>query len=380
MKLRFTTSAYSIFFSCLLLMAAGSCDDKGSLKGGYADKRFPNRNAYNDRARYIAGLDVDEASSLYKMSADADYKKYKKDISALWDTNDKKNLKKIEEWRPQHLKISGKRLFYPFSGPDILNALAFFPDAEDIIMIGLESPGAIPDPGSMKKADSIKSLWNVKKALRTILNLNLFRTLEMASDLRYESLSNITGIMMFFLVKYNCEILDIERVILSDNGQNIPIQTDYQKGDIRGVRIIFRKTGDDKIRSAVYYSFDLSDGSFNTNKKFKGMLGRFTDFTALIKSASYLMHNDSFSGIRNFILDKSLAFVQCDSGIPYKYIDKKKWDISLYGRYRVLEMFKTKNQKDLAADMKTKSKGALPFSYGYGFLPEKSHVIIAVKK
>jgi hypothetical protein len=43
-------------------------------------------------------------------------------------------------------------VFYPFSGPDILNALAFFPDGTEYIMFGLESPGRIPDPHTQPPA------------------------------------------------------------------------------------------------------------------------------------------------------------------------------------------------------------------------------------
>jgi len=35
-------------------------------------------------------------------------------------------------------------VFYPFSGPDATNPLAFFPDAADYVLVGLEPAGCIP--------------------------------------------------------------------------------------------------------------------------------------------------------------------------------------------------------------------------------------------
>ena len=68
----------------------------------------------------------------------------------------------------------------------------------------------------------------------------------------------------------------------------------------------------------------------------------------MVKSASYLMHNTYFSIVRNAVLSKSKAFFQDDSGIAYRYIDKTKWNVQLYGVYNgPIKMFANRFEKDL---------------------------------
>lgn len=53
---------------------------------------------------------------------------------------------------------------------------------------------------------------------------------------------------------------------------------------------------------------------------------------AAIKAASYLMHGEGFSGVRNFLLDHSSCIVQDDSGIPLRAFNKN-WALEFYGRF-----------------------------------------------
>jgi hypothetical protein len=168
--------------------------------------------------------------------------------------------------------------------------------------------------------------------------------------------------------------------MLDKNGDPVKVTGEFKKGTVRGVQLVFRKPDENKLRKALFLSINLSDKTFKNTASFQALLKKKKNFTALVKSASYLMGNTDFSGIRNYILNGAELIVQCDSGITYKYIDKKIWDIELWGKYRVLDMFKDRNQKDLAADMKKYSKGQLEFSYGYGFWPIKSHVMIIKRK
>lgn len=79
------------------------------------------------------------------------------------------------------------------------------------------------------------------------------------------------------------------------------------------------------------------------------------------------MHFKDFSNIRNLILDKGQFILQDDTGIPYKYFNKKIWEINLYGQYtKPIKDFSRMEQHDLKAAYIDKNRiKKLPFHFGY---------------
>jgi hypothetical protein len=63
-------------------------------------------------------------------------------------------------------------LFYPFSGPDILHAQTFFPEADKYVMIGLEPVGSLPE-FKKEETDSLDAYYNkVNTSLNAILKFS----------------------------------------------------------------------------------------------------------------------------------------------------------------------------------------------------------------
>lgn len=358
-----------------------SCADSRYLSEAQVRSLYKNSRSLNETAAFLAGTGVSGTSPLYGLTQNDQYRAYKQFIDGIWENYKKKNLGNIESWRRTHVKEDGSGLvMYPFSGPDILNALAFFPGADDFVMIGLELPGNVPDPLHYKGPNIYTELFKIKNALRTILQLNLFRTIEMAADFKADSFSNITGVMMFFLARYQYQILDIQKIYVGREGQVKRGETRPGDGNVPGVEFTFRKRSGAPVKVARFFSVDLSDPSLTRLQGFSSFLSARKNFTTFIKSASYLLSYDNFRILRSYLLAGSRYILQEDSGIPYRFFDAKDWNISFYGTYRVIAIFANRFQKDLDADMKLKNKGPLPFDFGYGFEPEKSNIMIAVKK
>jgi hypothetical protein len=93
------------------------------------------------------------------------------------------------------------------------------------------------------------------------------------------------------------------------------------------------------------------------------------------------MHGDDFSVIRNFILEKSSTILQDDSGIAFKFFDKKIWDIHLYGKYvRPGKEFSWINETDLAKAYDGTSIKPLPFTLGYNWRTRQINLLYAERK
>ena len=98
-----------------------------------------------------------------------------------------------------------------------------------------------------------------------------------------------------------------------------------------GVKIAFT-SADGKPQTLYYFSTDVSNGGIKSSGflKFCEGLGK---GDAFVKSASYLMHNDSFSTVREFLLAHSATIVQDDTGIPVRFFKPDDWELRPFGRY-----------------------------------------------
>jgi hypothetical protein len=97
-----------------------------------------------------------------------------------------------------------------------------------------------------------------------------------------------------------------------------------------------------------------------------------------------LLHYAFFSSFRDLILGKSKTILEDDTGIPYKYLPRDKWDVSLYGVYvKPVDDFSGVFQTDLQSaykdSLRTKPK-RLPFSLGYHWGTNQQNLIKAQLK
>ncbi len=367
--------AWPAILACALLCscAESRCDREEGIQSRYKDSA-----RLNETAAFIAGLELAPDSDLKLLAETEDYRRYRAAISAIWEGYRRRELLRIQSWSHEHLATAeGSLVFYPFSGPDILNALAFFPEAGELLMVGLEIPGGVPDPRLIARRRLAEELGRVRYSLRTLLQLNLFRTAEMMSDLRPGTLAGVCGVMMFFLARSGYRIMDMRPVCLSGHSAG---PSPCARGAVPGIELVFRKGRGHPLRTARYFRLDLSDSSLRRDSGLAAYIQARGPCVTFIKSASYLLHFDNFSVLRNLILSRSGGIVQDDTGVPYRFFAGEEWELSFYGNYRVLAMFSGRMQRDLAAEMKRRSAGALPFSFGYGFIPQKSNIMIAQRK
>jgi len=96
----------------------------------------PPNGQWNATAQWLAG--IESAPFAASMSAEhrAAWANYSKLTAADWDKLQKQYLNRIDAWRGGALANAPQRDlgFYPFSGPDIANMLAFFPDSKEYLL------------------------------------------------------------------------------------------------------------------------------------------------------------------------------------------------------------------------------------------------------
>lgn len=332
---------------------------------------------YTDIAKFISGMPVDEKSELYELSQQESFRECSKASDSGWAKLEKRRLEKMKTWAGAEiadLNKGLKTLFYPFSGPDFLHAHTFFPKATTYIMFGLEPVGNIPDMKNIPK-EKLTAYYNaINYSIEDALSLSFFKTLDMSKELNSELISGSLPVILLFIARTGHEIVDIKPTEIDKDGKmayidafkNLKGEASYDKG----VEIQYADTGDTVLRKIYYFSANVADGGLKTNPNCVKYFDNIeNNVITMIKSASYLMHKEYFSTVRNTVLNKSKAFFQDDSGVAYKYIDRSEWDVTLYGVYNgPIPLFANCFEKDLK-EAYTKGKDSiktLNFQYGYG--------------
>lgn len=334
--------------------------------------------SFDDTARIIAGMPPSVGSPLASYLNDGFWKQYSQSFNDAWDGLENRQLKKIRTLVSRDFNNPQPVLFYLFSGPDFLYADAFFPSATTYVMAGLEPPGQIPDLRKYSRGEVAGSLRELRSSLSSVLSYSFFQTKFMRVDFSRAKLGGTLPVLMTFLARSGKTIYDIELFDLQNDGTLHPPEDNIANPTGKGVKIVFGDASNGKKRTLYYFSTDLSDSGIKTSGflTFCNTLGQGDSF---IKSASYLMHSDNFSTVRDFLLSHSVSLLEDDSGIPVRFF-AKGWQLHPYGRYAgPIGLFAGQYQAKLN-DVFAKGKTTpIDFSLGYRWKPSESNILLAIK-
>ncbi|HLP11765.1 MAG TPA: hypothetical protein VK177_07490 [Flavobacteriales bacterium] len=339
-----------------------------------------------DIANFIAGKKEFKTQILKDLVKDSTWIKYAGKTNQNWLKLDTNRHLAVNNWVTKQLgDISSEsyNLFYPFSGPDFLNADLFFPAADTVTMFGLEPVGSLPPVEEDWFKDSLyRYLSGIKVSLNDILNLSFFKTKDMFSDLRAKELNGTTHLLLWFAARRGYSVSHVKHIALGHDGKIVwkaKGDTAYAKSAIRGIEIAVVKGDQNKI--VRYFSADISNHGFKKNKRLDLFLNQYNFTNTMVKSASYLMHAANFTDIRNVILKRTVNLLQDDTGIPYRCIDdSNEWDLTLFGTYeKPINLFHMNYQDDLRKAYDSLETKPLTFGIGYKYRKDESTWMLVSK-
>ena len=359
---------------------------KNAVKGTTEAPVMKDR-MYNDVARLLAGLPQEKGSSLDSFEKTPGWKSHAANFNRSWASITKKRLGPMATWGSKELSdinADGNDMFYPFSGPDFMNAYTFFPDAKTYRMLALEPAGFLPNVDKFSKEELNIYLNSVQKDLNDIFVLSFFITKAMHKDLVHGTVNGALPLISIFIVRTGNTILNIERIRIDKDGKIVSMPNDSTvKALNAGVKITFKPKDKEEARTIYYFSSDISDAGLEKNPGMSTYLNNLGPQNSYLKSASYLLHYDHFSKFRNLMLDKSDHILQDDAGIAYRFFKKDIWDIQLYGKWvKPIPLFHKMEQPDLKEAYHTDSANVrpIPFSIGYNFSSKDTPVLILANK
>ncbi len=338
-------------------------------------------DALNDLARFLAGLEGGERSSLRRYRNTPEWEAHRKRMELYWNHFEIVRYRHIRYWRETETPdlVGAGLVFYPFSGPDFLFANAFFPYGGRYVMCGLEDAELLPDLQSLSDAEIAQGLNGLSHSLDEILGASYFVTKEMKTELKATRFRGTLPIILLFMARTGHHIVSVQPVGLNESGELYVREGAPVGHDAPGLQIICQ-TPTGRRKDVYYFQEDLSDDNLRRDRRLFALLDGMGRPVTFVKSASYLMHYDYFSEIREGILKRSVALLQDPSGIPFRLIAPGSWQISLYGNYTgTLDMFKEHYQADLARAYQTRAYPVKPVNFGIGYMndPTRTSILVA---
>lgn len=299
-----------------------------------------------------------------------------------------RNLSKMIAWRNTHiapLSNAEETLFYPFSGPDVVNLLTLFPDRKTYVMMGLEHVGTIDSVHEWQKPLTADKMSQIRKSVESVFVRSFFRTLDMSTDFSRIGTKGVLPGMLLMLKLLDQKVEAVRWVSLTNDGALKYLTEDESKGNYKnfGVEITIQHPQHSYAQKIYYFKTNLENKGLDTNPALYAFINKsLGTTTTLVKSASFLMHMAEFTHMRESVLNISRLVLQDDSAVPFKFYAPNKWQASLFGQYvgPYGETFKAFNQPKLREAYAQMPLQLLDFNFGYGYAKIPSHLMLFIRK
>jgi hypothetical protein len=144
-------SAYKSFLWLVLIaLLTVSCNQKPKKVAEIIVPKpysVPFDTLKNDVVSFISGMQHGKSGCLARLDSITKWKQFAIRMDSGFLDLDTSRFAKMEKWADSELIDchGSTTLFYPFGGPDFLNANIFYPNSDIYILIGLEPVGVLPD-------------------------------------------------------------------------------------------------------------------------------------------------------------------------------------------------------------------------------------------
>jgi hypothetical protein len=345
---------------------------------------IPKDTALDNTARFIAGLPQLSSNSLSVLQKDKYWIDFQTSMDANWKKMHETRLVKMTKWEEEVFSRSvndSLKLFYPFSGPDFLHANYLYPRTKEYVMAALEPIREVPSLESLTEKDRDRFLDSLGRSLRDIFNKSYFITNHMQKDL--SQIKGVLPLFYFFMERSGYELLQQKFINIDADGNEEEVSVKkINQYKSPGVKFTLRNTETKKIKTVYYFSLSISNGGLKDRPGYVKFVKARAPFNTFVKSASYLMHLNDFSQIREILLGNSVSLFQDDTGVPYRFIkNKPEWHGTFFGEYvaPVEDFSRGLYQPALDSAFKRGSQ-PLPFSLGYHWSTRKQHYMLFGKE
>ena len=337
----------------------------------------------DDLARFVSGRPLSIASPLNQLLGRPAVRQHYNETEKLSTDWQERRLKAVKQWAVREIQpklTRPKCVKYMFGGPDFVHVATVFSGVPEYIQAGLEPLGTIPNFFAMDEPTLDSYLRHLNYTLRSISRRNFFITKEMREDFGKQGVDGVFPVLLYFASLTGHEVLDANYVTLQDDGSVLQSDAGNATGIWLRIREINSTFGDPVAQNLYYFKTDLSDSSFKNGSPFHRFLASKPDSVGYLKAASFLMHMEGFSNIRNFLVGDCSHILQDASGMPADFFSLY-YDVDYYGKYvGPIDMFSEYDQPFLHQVYGSGVAKPLPFGTGYRMKDEHSVQMFGTRK
>lgn len=328
---------------------------------------------------FLAGRALPPESPLAPLQGSREYREHARQYAAQWFRYKEMYFDPMRAWSEAEVTTRigpASQVTYLFGGPDLVSAMALFPSARLYAMGGLESVGRLTDPLTLPPDQVYASLATLRKSTEVIMNFSHFITKDMKTDLASSHFQGVFPVMLAFLSFADARIDAAERLTLRRDGNLQPGESDNGQP---ALRIVFRASPGSPSSEVYYFQANLANDALKANPGILEWLRARGPSTGYLKAASYLLHEGSFSRVRDFLLANSRAILQDDSGVPVPVLRQHGWQLIYFGNYtKPLDIFSKYDQPALREIYAAGAGFPLPFGFGYRWQRGESTLLLAL--
>jgi hypothetical protein len=248
----------------------------------------------------------------------------------------------------------------------------------------------------MSESDRRLGLAAIRRAVRTLAASNYLKSRILREELTNKYLPGTLPLFLLFAARLNLIVQDVQAVELSKKGvleylpaipKVAPLMATRKppQSPTQGLRIILHDPQEGQDKTIIYLQFPLRAASVRNSTPEGNYLLNLKNRNTMLKSAVYVLHEEKYRPVRDYLLARSSLIVQDDSGIPYKFFTSGDWEEHLFGTYtKALPLAGIPNppQQPLLAQRYREQSGPLSFPFGYGILrgKGKSNLMLFIRK
>ena len=284
-----------------------------------------------------------------------------------------------------------KTVVYPFAGGDLSTALAVYPDATEITTLSLEPAGDPRTLAALKDGEVVAALDTIAYELDFLYRINFSNTKNMIGAMRGGRLPTQLTFSLSAMDLHGYQITHAYFFQLREDGSldyvddadlaAMPPVDKKGAGDrnkaFGNVELRFRKPGETTERVYRHIQWNLDDEHLKADGRVLKHLEAKGKIAAMTKAASYLLHWDSFSLIRTYLLASMTFMVSDATGPKLKHAQAAGFTQEVWGSFAGAHMTAGKGSNpELFKLFKSQPARKMPVRFGYPDRTGKPHLIV----
>ena len=302
---------------------------------------------------------------------------------------------------PRMPKDLPPKVVYAFGGGDLISALVVYPDAPELTTISLEQSG---DPRRINKLSDSRlrsSLSSMSVKIGGMLSVGSNTSVNLSSsqknDLPVQVMSFLIGLvvhgyepvaMYYFLLEDDGSInyLDEAEIAELDKEEALHLRSSWRTPDFSpafaNVEIQYKRTGveDAPVQIHRHIAWNLHNDQLAARPQLIAHLEAKGPVSGMVKGASYLLWDDGFSTIRDYML-ANMPFILSDStGIPVEFASAAGFHIETFGKFNGSFLGASKVHNNAFRKLwKENPYVEMPSRFGYVDNHGKAHLMFTIK-